>query len=143
MREIIKDFVHDYYWNKDINCARTTLYSLSKLFNLPLHDQTLNAAIGLHGAGGYRAQCGLVEGALMFIGIYYSGYGYSEHDIASLCYRFAEEFANTFASLRCYDLRPNGFTKNDEPHACEALTINAITFIYEFIYNEEKSRILI
>jgi len=29
----------------------------------------LNFAIGLFGAGGYQAQCGLVEGTLMFIGI--------------------------------------------------------------------------
>lgn len=133
MKDKIKDLVHTYYWNLDINCARTTLKSLSAIFNVPLSNQTLNAAIGLHGAGGYRAQCGLVEGSLMFIGIYFSQNGYSDNDIALLCFQFAEEFTEYFNSLKCYDLRPNGFTKDDVPHACEKLSVNAIDFTYQFI----------
>jgi Putative redox-active protein (C_GCAxxG_C_C). len=139
MKNKIKDLVHTYYWNLDINCARTTLNSLSDIFGVPLNTQTLNAAIGLHGAGGYRAQCGLVEGSLMFIGIYYNRNGYSDSDISLLCYQFAEEFTQYFHSLKCYDLRPNGFNKDDVPHACEELTNNAIAFTYQFI-NKNKSR---
>lgn len=133
IKESIKQYVHHYYWDLDINCARTSLLCLGKLFDVKLQEQTICAAIGLHGAGGYRAQCGLVEGALLFIGIYYFQQGKTDGEIAKICYEFAESFTKKYNSLRCYDLRPNGFTDNDPPHACESLTIDAIFFTYEFI----------
>lgn len=131
--DFIKEKVHKLYWEKDINCARTMLICLGELFNVKYESQTLNSAIGLHGAGGFRAQCGLVEGVLMFIGIYYSQLGKSEESIISACYKYAEAFNQKFGSLKCYDLRPNGFTSNDPPHMCEQLTCNAIAFAYNFI----------
>ena len=67
MKEYIKKRVHELYWNDDINCARTTIICLRELFKVSIEPQTLWSAVGLHGAGGYRAQCGLVEGALIFI----------------------------------------------------------------------------
>lgn len=132
-REDIPEKVHEYYWKDDINCARTTLCCLSQMYDFPIETQTIQAAIGLHGAGGYRAQCGLVEGALMFIGSYYSAKGKEEAEIVDLCYRYAEAFEKHFGSLRCYDLRPSGFTENDPPHMCEKITCEAVTFAYDFI----------
>ena len=70
MKEYIRNLVHELYWNDDINCARTAIICLSELFETNVEPQTIWSAIGLHGAGGYRAQCGLVEGALIFMGIY-------------------------------------------------------------------------
>lgn len=132
-REIIKERVHQLYWNDDINCARTILICLSELFEFSLERQTITSAIGLHGAGGFRAQCGLVEGGLMFIAVYYERQGKSEEEIISLCYEYAKTFAEKFGSLRCYDLRPNGFMPDDPPHLCEKLTCDAIEFAYCFI----------
>jgi len=129
----IKERVHELYWKQDINCARTMLICLCELFDIDIEKQTLNSAIGLHGAGGFRAQCGLVEGALMFIGIYFSDKGKTEANIASICYQYADEFTQRFGSLKCYDLRPNGFSENDPPHACEEITGVAIEFTKEFI----------
>ena len=129
----IDERVHQLYWEDDINCARTMLICLSELYGIELEDQTISAAIGLHGAGGFRAQCGLVEGCLMFIGIYGRLRGKTEKEIASLCYEYAESFEGKFGSLRCFDLRKNGFTPNDPPHMCEKLTCNAIDFAYNFI----------
>lgn len=137
MEENIKELVHKYYWDMDINCARTTLNTLGSLFKTPLLPQTLDAAIGLHGAGGYRAQCGLVEGSLMFIGVACSEKGYSDAETAKLCYQFADEFMKQFNSLKCYDLRPAGFMESDPPHACENLTVEAIQFAYDFIKMNE------
>ena len=65
----LKARVHELYWKKDCNCAKTMLLCLCEHFCIPLQEQTLHAATGMHGAGRFRAQCGLVEGALMFIGI--------------------------------------------------------------------------
>lgn len=133
MSDLIKERVHELYYGYDVNCARTTLTCLSELFDTPIERQTMNAAIGLHGAGGYRAQCGLVEGALMFLGVYFSGRDKSIDEIVSLCYRYADEFTKKFGSLTCRELRPGGFNEDDPPHACEGLTCEAVAFAYEFI----------
>ncbi len=134
----INERVHELYWKYDINCARSTLTCLCELYNIDIEEQTFNSAIGLHGAGGYRAQCGLVEGALMFIGIYFSYKRKPVTEIADLCYQYADEFYKKFGSLKCYDLRPNGFSENDPPHACEKLTGIAIEFAYEFIKKVDR-----
>jgi len=133
MKEYIKKRVHELYWNEDINCARTTIICLSELFELAIEPQTLWSAVGLHGAGGYRAQCGLVEGALMFTGIYFHTQGKTEEDAVSACCHFASAFEQTFGYLRCFDLRPTGFSENDPPHMCENLTCRAIAFTYEYL----------
>lgn len=133
MNEYIATRVHDLYWKDDMNCARTTLICLSELFKITVEQQTLCSAIGLHGAGKYRAQCGLVEGTLMFIGIYFHALGKTESEIVSACYNFASEFDRRFGSLRCLELRPSGFSENDPPHMCENLTCDAIEFAYRYI----------
>lgn len=79
IKEEIKELVHHDYWDKNINCARTIIHCLGKLFDVEINSQTMNSAIGLHGAGGFRAQCGLVEGSLMFIGIHFSMQGFVLH----------------------------------------------------------------
>ena len=131
--EKIEQYVHTYYWDKDINCARTMLLSLAQLFDVRIEQQTINAAIGLHGAGGYRAQCGLVEGALMFLGIWGTESNKTDAEISDLCFGYAAEFKKNFQSLECYDLRATGFSDNDPPHMCEKLTGGAIEFAYTYI----------
>jgi len=133
MKEKIQERVHEYYWEHGYNCARTMMLCLGEFFDTKIEEQTFNAAVGLHGAGGYRAQCGLVEGALMFLGVFFSDKERSEDEIIEICYRFAESFTEIFGSLSCFDLRPNGFTDNDPPHLCEGLTCSAVLFAYDFI----------
>ncbi|NMS89265.1 C_GCAxxG_C_C family protein [Clostridioides difficile] len=136
--EYITNRVHELYWKDDVNCARTMLICLSELFHVEVCKQTICAAIGLHGAGGYRAQCGLVEGGLLFIGVYYDSLGKSEDEIVSACYNYASSFEKKFGSLSCFDLRPTGFTVKDPPHMCEKLTCEAVEFAYQFIENAVK-----
>lgn len=133
MNEYIKNRVHELYWNEDINCARTVIICLSELFKLDVEPQIIWAAVGLHGAGGYRAQCGLVEGTLMFMGIYLHMLEKAENEIVSACYDFASAFEKRFGSLRCLELRPTGFSENNPPHMCENLTCNSVEFAYQFI----------
>lgn len=135
MKEYIMKRVHELYWEDDINCARTAIICLSELFETAVGPQIIQAAVGLHGAGGYRAQCGLVEGALMFMGIYLHELGRTEDETVSVCYDFAAAFDKAFGSLRCLELRPAGFSENDPPHMCENLTCNAIEFAYQYIFN--------
>jgi len=129
----IDERIHELYHDKDYNCARTTLLCLADYFQVEILDQTLKAATGMHGAGRFRAQCGLVEGALMFIGIYGDLKGYSDRKTAKLCYLFAEAFTARFGSLLCRELRPGGFQKTDPPHACEPFTRDTMRFTIEFL----------
>jgi hypothetical protein len=88
----------------------------------------MDAALGLWGAGGHRAQCGLVEGALMFIGILGRVRGLDRARISGLCKAFAECFEKQFGSLSCRELRPEGFSSDNQPHICEDLSRRAIRF---------------
>ena len=133
MRKYIEERVHSLYYDIDLNCARTTMTCLSEMLNVPIEEQTFAAAVGLFGAGGYRAQCGLVEGALMFIGLYLAKLGRSEEEAVKACYNFAEAFEQRFGSLRCRELRPGGFNENDPPHLCEKLSCDTIEFSYNYI----------
>ena len=138
MNTNIEKRVHDLYWESDTNCARTTLICLSELFDTAIKKQTYQSAVGLHGAGRFRAQCGLVEGALMFIGLYFGDKGMPEDKIVALCYQYAEAFTTKFGSLTCYELRPNGFNADDPPHLCEGLTVKTIEFACAFIRHNQS-----
>ena len=131
--EHINKRVAKHYWQDDINCALTTLKILAETFNTKLHSQVIDASIGMHGAGGYGAQCGLVEGALMFIGISDKARGLADEDLIKNCRKFAEKFESRFTSLECKTLRPEGFKQDNPPHICEELTCNAIEFTINFI----------
>lgn len=128
----VRTMVHSCYWDHNDNCAKTTLRVLAELSGLTLSPQVLDAAVGMHGAGGYRAQCGLVEGSLMFLGVQGKSRGKSDDDVAAVCRLYAEEFTRNFGSLRCFDLRPGGFSHEDRPHLCESLTVKAICFSWRF-----------
>lgn len=132
-QEYIKKRVHELYYGIDMNCARTTLTVLGEVLNVKIEDQTMDAALGLHGAGGFRAQCGLVEGALMFIGIWGRLHGKEEKEIVKACYDYAKQFTVKFGSLSCRELRPGGFQVTDPPHLCETMSANAISFAYKYV----------
>lgn len=133
--------VHSYYWDDDINCARTMLKTLSEYFKIELHDQVVNSAVGLHGAGKYGAQCGLVEGMLMFIAVASTELGKDESHIVNGCYDFAKDFEQKFKSLSCRDLRIGGFKKDDPPHLCEDLTKEAVRFAIDWFEDKNYDKI--
>ena len=133
MKDYIARRVHELYYGQDLNCARTTMTCLSELFAVPIEEQTFAAAVGLFGAGGYRAQCGLVEGALMFIGIFFRQLGKGESEAVKACYDYAGEFEAKFGSLRCRELRPGGFREDDPPHLCEKLSCETIEFACNYM----------
>ena len=128
--------VHHEYYDLDTNCAGVTLKCLSHLFEYEIGPQTFAASLGMHGAGGYRAQCGLVEGGLMFLGLYLSSLGWSRAEIIKACYRYGEAFEKEFGALTCRELRPQGFAEDQPPHMCEGLTNRAVYFAYTFIRDE-------
>lgn len=69
----------------------------------------------------------------MFIGIEAGKAGKSKKEAVALCYEFASSFESHFGSLRCSELRPEGFSPDNPPYLCEGLTCSAIEFSAEFI----------
>ncbi len=132
-KNFIKTNVHNDYWIDDINCATTMIKTLGKLYNIKISQQLIDSAIGMHGAGSYDIQCGLVEGSLMFIGIYGKEQNKTSEDITDLCNSFASRFEEKYTSFICSTLRPEGFNENNPPHLCELFTCNVIEFTSEFI----------
>ena len=59
-KEFVNKRVNRYYWDKDLNCAVTTLIILSEKFNIELSDQVIDSAVGMHGAGEYGAHLWVV-----------------------------------------------------------------------------------
>jgi C_GCAxxG_C_C family probable redox protein len=140
--KLINEKVHSYYWNDDLNCAITSLLTFSEIFQINLNTQILDAAIGMPGAGSYGAQCGLVAGALMFIGIQGKEKGLETEDIVNRCNDFAKGFEDEFGSLNCRDLRPEGFKPENPPHLCEEITKKAIMFTLIYLNSGKDSRYL-
>lgn len=129
----IEEKVHEYYWSDDINCATTVLKTVSEIFDIELSQQVIDSAVGMHGAGKFGAQCGLVEGSLMLIGIIGREKNLSDEITVINCFRFAEKFQKKFGSLECRTLRPQGFKPENPNHLCEKLTVEAICFTSDFI----------
>ncbi|GAB6098143.1 hypothetical protein JCM16358_00220 [Halanaerocella petrolearia] len=134
-KKIIDERVHDYYWENDLNCATTMLKTLSEIFEIKLDAQLIDSAIGMHGAGKFGAQCGLVEGSLMFLGVFGEEKSVSKEKIINTCYDFADKFQEEFGSLLCRELRPEGFKKDNPPHLCEDITKSAVKFTVNYIMN--------
>ncbi len=132
---LIEKRVHDYYWEDDLNCATTTLKTLSEICGIKLEQQVIDSAVGMHGAGKFGAQCGLVEGTLLFIGIFCRSKGFDDKKTVKACYDFAWEFQHAFGSLVCRELRVEGFKKENPPHLCEMLTKKAMVFAADYLEN--------
>ncbi len=133
MQSFVEKRIKSYYWDDDLSCTTANLKILSEKFNIKLSDQVFDSAIGMHGAGEYGAQCGLVEGTLMFLGIIGRLMSTPDEEIVNSCNEFARKFENRFSSLLCNILRPEGFRSNNPPHICEELTCEAICFNIEFV----------
>jgi hypothetical protein len=133
-REIfISKRVARYYHVDDINCATTSLRVLAELYGVELQRQVIDGAIGMHGAGKYGAQCGLVEGGLIFLGIFGRRCNLPDETLVDLCREFAGQFENEFSSLQCSMLRPEGFHPDNPPHLCQTITNRAIGFTARFV----------
>lgn len=133
IQKFIQSRVKKYYWEEDLNCATTTLMILSEHFDVNLSQQVLDSALGMHGAGEYGAQCGLVEGTLLFLGIWGRLQKIPDEAIVEACRCYARQFDLQFSSLDCRVLRPEGFHPDNPPHLCEGLTCDAVRFNLEFV----------
>lgn len=126
LSEFVKKRVGECYWKQDINCAETSLIILSEIFNLKLNEQVKHSALALPGAGQCGAQCGIVSGAIMFMGIFGRTHNIDDDIIKEFCKKFSKTFETRFKSLQCSVLRPEGFHPDNPPHICESLTCDGV-----------------
>lgn len=136
--KMIRQRVSQFYWEEDRNCATTALSILSEIFGIKLHHQTIDSALAMHGAGKYGAQCGLVEGTLMFMGVWGRYNKLANPLVIDACRAFAGKFEARFGSLLCSKLRPEGFGRENPPHLCEGITCDAIEFAALYVANLPK-----
>ncbi len=129
--------VHYFYHEAGINCAVGTLSLLSDIFDVKLQEQVYDSALAMHGAGKYGAQCGLLEGGIMFTSIYAKQNGLDKKVIVPLIYKWSSLFEKEMGSLVCRELRPYPFTPEDAPkHLCEPITIKGVKLAVNFIQKE-------
>ncbi len=129
----IDELVRHYFRDLEINCATTTIKILGEFLGLEVSPQVLDSTVGLNGAGQHGAQCGLVEGGLMFLGMIGRERGISDDDIVAACDRYATEFEREFGSMICSVLRPEGFNDDNPPHICEPVSCRAVKFSNRFV----------
>lgn len=132
MKDWVEQRVHTCYWTHDLSCVITMLTILGERFNQMVASDVMHAADGLN-AGRLRSQCGLVEGVLLYIGIYGRQKGLDKETVQSLCFSFASCYKKNFKSVICSELRPEGFFSGQPPHLCEKLTCRSIEFAIRYI----------
>lgn len=131
--KMIRQRVKDYYWKHNLNCATVTLKILAEQYSIELSPQVLDSSVGMQGAGYYGAQCGLVEGTLLFLGILGRAKRIPDDQISMLCSQYAGRFEERFTSLQCYELRPEGFSSELPSHLCEELSSRAVALSSAFL----------
>ena len=133
IEDVVREKAHRCFWERNFNCAMTSVAVFSDLFPVNLDVQIFDAVIGMNGAGKFGAQCGIVEATLMLLGIIGRSKGLTKDEIMANCYEFASEFQDHFGSLLCRILRPEGFKPSNPPFLCEKLARKALAFNAEFI----------
>ncbi len=129
----VRSLVHHYYNVCDINSAKTTLYCLGELLGVSIKTQAIQAASGLYNMSRGKDGYGLLNGAVMFMGILFSKKNMAEREISNICTRFADKFQEKFGSVINRDL---GSSK-EALRLKEEMTVNAILFDYDFLSEVE------
>lgn len=135
-RPWIEQRVDFYHTQQGNNCAVLSLKIFSELFEFSMHDQVVQAASAMNGSGRFGAQCGLVEGMIMFLGVYGTHRGVPYLDILGLANRYAASFTARFGSLVCRDLRPQGFGPEVPKTQCHTLIVDAVEMGSQFLRAE-------
>lgn len=130
--------VHENYWEKDLNCATNILMLLSELTDIKLDKQILHSVSGFDGVNPLIAQCGLMSGALMFLGIYGREKNIPNSQLKSYSYDYSKYFQRKFGDTGCNSLNGKNSSLNLSPFSCEILTKDVVKFTFDFINKNFK-----
>ncbi len=105
METLIEQRVAAYFVSGENNCAMTVLRVLTEVFETPVAQPVIDAAQCMPGAGGVDHLCGLVSGALMFVGVWGGQHGLHRSVLRPVTSGFSQAVRERFGSLMCSDLR--------------------------------------
>jgi C_GCAxxG_C_C family probable redox protein len=125
MEPFVQQRVASYFVTGDNNCAMTVLRVLAEVFETPVTQQVIDAAQCLPGAGGVDHLCGLVSGALMFVGVWGGQQGLHRQLLRPLTSNFSQAVREHFGSLMCSDLR--------RTEGCGPLAVAFLTFTISYL----------
>lgn len=125
LETFVQQRVTTYFTSGDNNCAMTVLRVLSETFETPVAQQVIDAAQCMPGAGGVDHLCGLVSGALMFVGVWGAQNGLHRQTLRPLTSSFSQAVEERFGSLMCSELRPAA--------GCGPLAVAFLTFTIPYL----------
>ncbi len=134
LEQLVAARVRVYYGGHDLSCIHATLKVLAEVFDTEVSPQTYDSSSGMFGGGGnYGAQCGLVQGVIMFIGILCARHRLDKETLGKLCFDYSALAEKELGSLLCREIRPEGFTEDNPPDLCEPRTVQSIVSAARFI----------
>lgn len=122
---LVQQRVATYFVTGENNCAMTVLRVLGEVFEMPVTQPVIDAAQCMPGAGGVDHLCGLVAGALMFVGVWGGQQGLHRAVLRPVTSGFSQAVAERFGSLMCSDLRP--------ADGCGPLAVAFLTFAIPYL----------
>ena len=135
--KFIADKIKIYYEIEEHNCAVSVLKVLAERYDFPIHQQVMDSALAQNGLGQSGAQCGLITGAAMFLGVVAVEQGWTKDTLHEHTQRLTTEFKNAFHALDCRSIRPEGFVADNPPHLCEPRTVEALEIMINYISRYE------
>ena len=105
IEKLIEQRIETLFLTGENNCAMAVLRVLSEVFETPIEAQVIDAAQCMPGAGGVKHLCGLVAGALMFVGVWGAQQGLHRRALSPITRGLSEAIQQKFGSLDCRDLR--------------------------------------
>jgi len=102
---LIKERIDALFVTGRYNCTMTVVAILSESFEFAVEPQVLSAAQAMPGAGGVGGLCGLVSGALMFIGVWGGAHGLHRSVLRPVSSGLTQAIQERFGSIDCRDLR--------------------------------------
>ena len=137
---MLKDHLHEYYFDKNYNCAETILRAANDYYNLGLNDRDM-IMVGSYGAGLQTGNtCGAVLAASAVLSMMYvPAKAHESADIKPVMQILMRKFKGKYGSTLCKDIKPQSFKPE---YRCK-LTIEDSCDILEATikeYEETKSK---
>jgi len=134
LEELVTARVENMYHDQELSCVHAVLKILAELFDIEVTEQIFAASAGMYGGGGeYGAQCGLVQGGILFLGLLGSRRGMDREAIGKSCHALSAQAEAELGSLLCREVRPEGFAEDNPPHLCEPRTVQSIVSTARFL----------
>lgn len=133
LEELVAARIETMYHDQSLGCAHATLKILAEALDTELSRQVYDSSVGMLGGGGhYGAQCGLVQGALMFAGVLGARQGLDEETLDKHCFDLLAGAERELGSLVCREIRPEGFAEDNPPNICEPRSVTSIVWVARF-----------